>query len=82
VEEQSDAGCALNAADEVAVQAFLDERIDFQGIVAINRTVLERRPGRDDSIEQLLEADVISRELAREEVDAAAESRAATAPGA
>ena len=61
---------------------FLDERIDFQGIVTINRTVLERRPGRDDSIEQLLEADVISRELARGEVDAAAERRAATAPGA
>ena len=82
VAEGGDAGCALNAADEVAVQAFLDERIGFQEIVPVNRTVLERRPGRDGSIEHLLEADAISRRLAREEVNAAAAHSGAAAPGA
>jgi len=82
VEEGSDAGCVLNAADEVAVAAFLDGRIGFQEIVPVNRTVLERRPGLDESIEALLDADQKARRLALDQVEAAAAHRKATASGA
>jgi len=68
VEEGSDAGSVLNASDEIAVEAFLDTRISFQDICRINTTVLGRRPGLDASVEQLLAADAVARELAREEV--------------
>ncbi len=34
--------CVLSAANEVAVQAFLDRRIGFLDIARVNRTVLER----------------------------------------
>ncbi len=60
----SDSGAALNAADEVAVEAFLEGRIAFTDITHVNRRVLERRPGLDGSIEQLLESDRRARELA------------------
>ena len=36
--------CALNAADEVAVEAFLDRRIPFMGIAEVIERVLERTP--------------------------------------
>jgi 1-deoxy-D-xylulose-5-phosphate reductoisomerase len=68
VEQGSDAGCVLNAADEVAVQAFLEGRIRFPDIFEVNRRVLDRRPGRDGSVERLLEADSAARGLAAEEV--------------
>ena len=70
VAEGSDAGCVLNAADEVAVQAFLEGRIAFQGIVRINRSVLERRPGLDQDVDALLQADAQARALARAEITA------------
>ncbi len=38
------APCVLNAADEVAVAAFLDERIPFTGIAAVIERVLEEMP--------------------------------------
>ncbi len=65
----SDAGAVLNAADEVAVAAFLAGEIGFQDIARVNRRVLERRPGLDHSVEALLRADARARELARSEVD-------------
>jgi 1-deoxy-D-xylulose-5-phosphate reductoisomerase len=68
VEEKSDAGCVLNASDEVAVQAFLDGRIRFQDIYRINRSVLEQREGASESIESLLGADKRARELARDQI--------------
>jgi len=68
VDEGSDAGCVLNAADEVAVEAFLKSEIAFDDICRINRTVLERREGRDGSVEELLDADRLAREHAREEI--------------
>jgi 1-deoxy-D-xylulose-5-phosphate reductoisomerase len=40
------APCVLNAADEVAVAAFLDERIPFTGIAAVIERVLEEMPAR------------------------------------
>jgi 1-deoxy-D-xylulose-5-phosphate reductoisomerase len=72
VEEGSDAGCVLNASDEVAVEAFLAGGIGFQDIHRINRSVLEHRPGLDGSVAELLRADAVARDLARAEVRAAA----------
>ena len=40
------APCVLNAANEVAVHAFLNGRLDFLGIPAVIETALERLPGR------------------------------------
>ncbi len=63
------AGCILNAADEIAVQAFLDSRIPFPAISRIVETVLEQssitQPG---SVEDVLAADRAARESAREAV--------------
>ena len=68
VELGGDAGSVLNAADEVAVEAFLDGRIGFQEIEAVNRSVLERRPGLDQGLSALLEADARARQLASEAI--------------
>jgi len=65
----------LNAADEVAVAAFLAGRIGFRDIVRGNTAVLERRPGLDGSVERLLEADRAARDLAREEIEALTAAR-------
>ena len=70
VSEGSDSGCVLNASDEVAVEAFLKSRIAFDDICRINRKVLDRRPGLDQSFEDLLRADDLARAMAREEVEA------------
>jgi 1-deoxy-D-xylulose-5-phosphate reductoisomerase len=68
LEEGSDSGSVLNAADEVAVAAFLNLEIPFHEIPSVNRRVLDRRPGLDRTVEELLEADRVARALAREEV--------------
>jgi 1-deoxy-D-xylulose-5-phosphate reductoisomerase len=60
------APCVLNAADEVAVEAFLAERIPFTGIPQVIDRTLEAIPGapvRD--FEHLFEADAAAREHAR-----------------
>lgn len=60
------AGCTLNAADEIAVEAFLDERISFPGIAQVVEETLERVPARQvHSIQDVLEIDRLSREVAR-----------------
>lgn len=62
--------CALNAADEVAVAAFLDRRLPFLGIPAVIERVLERiaaTPVR--SISDVLAADAEARRLAGEAVE-------------
>jgi len=66
VDEGGDAGCVLNASDEVSVAAFLEERIPLGDIARINAEVLGRRPGLDGSIDDLLRADAMARDLARE----------------
>jgi 1-deoxy-D-xylulose-5-phosphate reductoisomerase len=56
--------CAYNAANEVAVQAFLDERIGFLDIAAAVEDVLARvdgAPARD--LDDLVDADRRAREL-------------------
>jgi 1-deoxy-D-xylulose-5-phosphate reductoisomerase len=76
VREGGDSGAALNAADEEAVAAFKRGTIGFQDIARINRSVLERRPRLQGSIDALLASDQRSRELARLEIERA--SRAPT----
>ena len=62
--------CAFNAADEVAVGAFLEGRLTFTGIARVIEEVLGRMPRkRPDSIEDVLAADGEARRLAREEVE-------------
>jgi 1-deoxy-D-xylulose-5-phosphate reductoisomerase len=62
--------CALNAADEVAVAAFLDRRLAFADIARVIERVLERMPRVSlDRIENVLEADCEARRLAREETE-------------
>jgi 1-deoxy-D-xylulose-5-phosphate reductoisomerase len=59
------APCALNAADEVAVAAFLDGRLPFTGIAEVIAEVLERIPPTPlVHFEQLFECDGAARELA------------------
>jgi 1-deoxy-D-xylulose-5-phosphate reductoisomerase len=60
--------CALNAADEVAVAAFLDRRLPFLGIPEVIERVLGRTPPvRLEKMEDVLAADAEARRMAREE---------------
>ncbi|MDE5728905.1 MAG: 1-deoxy-D-xylulose-5-phosphate reductoisomerase [Clostridia bacterium] len=54
--------CALNAADEVAVKAFLDKKIAFTDILTVVESVLAATP-RDEavSLKQLAEVDSVAR---------------------
>jgi 1-deoxy-D-xylulose-5-phosphate reductoisomerase len=55
----------LNAANEVAVQAFLDERIRFDQIHAVNQlTLSDVLPTKPMNLEDLLMIDALSRESA------------------
>ncbi|MEN8200713.1 MAG: 1-deoxy-D-xylulose-5-phosphate reductoisomerase [Thermodesulfobacteriota bacterium] len=55
----------LNAANEVAVDAFLDEKISFLDIAAMVAKVMETvRDGSEDSIDDILAADSRAREEA------------------
>ncbi|HKW34135.1 MAG TPA: 1-deoxy-D-xylulose-5-phosphate reductoisomerase [Candidatus Acidoferrum sp.] len=61
--------CALNAADEIAVSAFLDQRLLFQGIPEVIERVLARTPRvRFETMEDVLMTDAEARRLAQEEV--------------
>ncbi len=67
------ATCTLNAADEVAVEAFLQERISFPEIASIVEETLARLPHRQPhSIGDILEIDQQSRVVAREIVEVGA----------
>jgi 1-deoxy-D-xylulose-5-phosphate reductoisomerase len=60
--------CALNAADEIAVAAFLGGTLSFPGIAAVIEGVLERMPRcAFNKIDDVLAADAQARRLAREE---------------
>jgi 1-deoxy-D-xylulose-5-phosphate reductoisomerase len=61
--------CALNAADEVAVAAFLERQIPFLGIPEVVEAVLARAPRlRIEKMEDVLSADAEARRMAGEEV--------------
>jgi 1-deoxy-D-xylulose-5-phosphate reductoisomerase len=62
--------CALNAADEESVAAFLEGRLGFTGIPKVIERVLERMPRVTfQSIDDVLEADKEARRIAREEIE-------------
>lgn len=63
------APCVLNAADEVAVAAFLDGRIPFTGIAAVIERVLEEMPARPVThFDDLFATDGEARERSRETI--------------
>jgi 1-deoxy-D-xylulose-5-phosphate reductoisomerase len=70
--------CALNAADEVAVAAFLERRLPFLGIPEVIERVLGRMPRvRFEKMDDVLTADMEARRMAKEEVERAAVTAAA-----
>ena len=60
------AACILNAANEVAVQAFLDQRVGFGDIARINRSTMQQleNVGAPASIDDVLLQDNNAREVA------------------
>jgi 1-deoxy-D-xylulose-5-phosphate reductoisomerase len=61
------ATCTLNAADEIAVEAFLREEISFPSIAAVVEETLQRMPLRQPaSVQEVLEIDELSRTAARQ----------------
>jgi 1-deoxy-D-xylulose-5-phosphate reductoisomerase len=63
------APCALNAADEEGVAAFLQGRLAFTGIAEVIGMVLERMPGIAlHGMDDVLNADREARRIAREEI--------------
>lgn len=62
--------CTLNAADEIAVAAFLERRLTFPGISRVIEKVLERTPRvRFENMADVLGADTEARRMAKEEVE-------------
>jgi 1-deoxy-D-xylulose-5-phosphate reductoisomerase len=65
-ERGGSATCTLNAADEVAVEAFLAGRIPFPAIAETVEETLERQPMTEPAtIEDVLAADLAARDVAR-----------------
>lgn len=63
------AACALNASNEVVVDAFLKEKIGFLDIARINETVMVKCENRlKPSYEDYVEVDKLARKMAEEEV--------------
>ncbi len=70
--------CALNAADEVAVAAFLERRLPFLGIPEVIERVLGRTPRvKFEKMDDVLTADAEARRMAKEEVNRLAVTAAA-----
>src|ERR1700730_17171294 len=64
--EGGSATCTLNAADEVAVEAFLRQEISFPSIASVVQETLDRMPNRTPaSVPEVLEVDEQSRTVAR-----------------
>ncbi len=63
------APCVLNATDEVAVAAFLEQRLPFTGIAAVIERVLEEMPARPVThFDDLFAADAEARERSAETI--------------
>jgi 1-deoxy-D-xylulose-5-phosphate reductoisomerase len=70
--------CALNAADEIAVAAFLERRLPFLGIPEVIERVLGRMPRvKFKKMDDVLTADLEARRMAKEEVESLAVTAAA-----
>jgi 1-deoxy-D-xylulose-5-phosphate reductoisomerase len=64
------APCVLNAANEVAVQAFMEGRLSFPGIAAVVDATLEQVPtGPVRAFESLYDADHLARAVATDLVE-------------
>lgn len=73
ISEGGTATAALNAANEVAVDAFLQRRIPFTAIAETVKGVMAQYQSQSaDSIEQVLEQDQVARELAVRQISATA----------
>ena len=60
---------ALNAANEITVEAFLNQQIRFTDIAALNLSVLEMMDLREpQSVEEVLTVDAAARNIARQQV--------------
>jgi 1-deoxy-D-xylulose-5-phosphate reductoisomerase len=71
LETGGSATCTLNAADEIAVEAFLDGRIPFPAIWEVVQETLSKVPVRQPgAVGEILEIDRESRAMARELVGA------------
>ena len=69
IEADFDAIVALNAADEIAVAAFLESKIRFDQIPRIiEETLKETTCGALESIHKVLEADADARRTAQQKV--------------
>ena len=67
------ATCTLNAADEIAVDAFLKGRISFPALAAVVEETLARVPARQpSSVAEVLAIDEESRKVARQVAESAA----------
>jgi 1-deoxy-D-xylulose-5-phosphate reductoisomerase len=65
-EQGGAATCTLNAADEIAVEAFLEGRIPFPAIAATVEETLARQPNRAAAtIKEVISMDLAARETAR-----------------
>ena len=70
--EGGSATCTLNAADEIAVEAFLQGRIGFPQIARVVEDTLERIPDRQpSSIDDILAIDASARRVALDVIEAA-----------
>ncbi|MBV9267714.1 MAG: 1-deoxy-D-xylulose-5-phosphate reductoisomerase [Acidobacteriaceae bacterium] len=66
-ERGGSATCSLNAADEIAVEAFLEGRIPFPAVAETVEETLQRQPVREPAtIEEVVAIDLESREVARQ----------------
>ena len=66
----------LNAANEIAVSAFLEQRLTFTNIAVIIEQTLEALPtSTDSSLEAILNADIMAREVAERMVVSQGEHR-------
>ncbi len=64
--EQDSAPAILNAANEIAVAAFLEKKISFQGIANLNADVMSKTASvNTTSLDELLEIDQEARKLAQ-----------------
>ena len=64
------APAVLNAANEVAVEAFLDRRIAWVGIPDVLNAVLSRHDGgRADGVDAVIDADRWARQAAQQEIE-------------
>jgi 1-deoxy-D-xylulose-5-phosphate reductoisomerase len=82
LEEGGAQTCALNAADEIAVEAFLERRLPLSGIARVIEGVLDGMPKVAlGSIDDVLAADEEARRLARRQVETQAETAEKAAVG-